>query len=149
MTLNYAKHDEEFYGLFKLVSGEELIAKAIISKQEDLDPAEELIFLSNPVTVEFFTKELDGGKIAKGLGLSQWMLMSDEDFFIIKEKDLISLASLSKQYILMYEAYLTGTPPEALTQKQKKDLEKNMGYLGSINEARMLFEKIYNNPSQP
>ena len=149
MTLNYAKHDEEFYGLFKLVSGEELIAKAIISKQEDLEPAEELIFLSNPVTVEFFTKELDGGKIAKGLGLSQWMLMSDEDFFIIKEKDLISLASLSKQYILMYEAYLTGTPPEALTQKQKKDLEKNMGYLGSINEARMLFEKIYNNPSQP
>jgi len=149
MTLNYAKHDEEFYGLFKLVSGEELIAKAIISKQEDLDPAEELIFLSNPVTVEFFTKELDGGKIAKGMGLSNWMQMSDEDFFIIKEKDLISLASLSKQYILMYEAYLTGTPPEALTQKQKKDLEKNMGYLGSINEARMLFEKIYNNPSQP
>ena len=47
MTLNYAKHDEEFYGLFKLVSGEELIAKAIISKQEDLEPAEELIFLSN------------------------------------------------------------------------------------------------------
>jgi|TARA_B100001093_G_scaffold238024_1_gene228042 hypothetical protein len=149
MTLNYAKHDEEFYGLFKLVSGEELIAKAIISKQEDLEPAEELIFLSNPVTVEFFTKELDGGKIAKGMGLSNWMQMSDEDFFIIKEKDLISLASLSKQYILMYEAYLTGTPPEALTQKQKKDLEKNMGYLGSINEARMLFEKIYNNPSQP
>ncbi len=149
MTLNYAKHDEEFYGLFKLVSGEELIAKAIISKQEDLDPAEELIFLSNPVTVEFFTKELDGGKIAKGMGLSNWMQMSDEDFFIIKEKDLISLASLSKQYILMYEAYLTGTPPEALTQKQRKDLEKNMGYLGSINEARMLFEKIYNNPSQP
>jgi len=149
MTLNYAKHDEEFYGLFKLVSGEELIAKAIISKQEDLEPVEELIFLSNPVTVEFFTKELDGGKIAKGMGLSNWMQMSDEDFFIIKEKDLISLASLSKQYILMYEAYLTGTPPEALTQKQKKDLEKNMGYLGSINEARMLFEKIYNNPSQP
>ena len=59
MTLNYAKHDEEFYGLFKLVSGEELIAKAIISKQEDLEPVEELIFLSNPVTVEFFTKELD------------------------------------------------------------------------------------------
>ena len=149
MTLNYAKHDEEFYGLFKLVSGEELIAKAIISKQEDLEPVEELILLSNPVTVEFFTKELDGGKIAKGMGLSNWMQMSDEDFFIIKEKDLISLASLSKQYILMYEAYLTGTPPEALTQKQKKDLEKNMGYLGSINEARMLFEKIYNNPSQP
>ena len=149
MTLNYAKHDEEFYGLFKLVSGEELIAKAIISKQEDLEPVEELIFLSNPVTVEFFTKELDGGKIAKGMGLSNWMQMSDEDFFIIKEKDLISLASLSKQYILMYEAYLTGTPPEALTQKQKKDLEKNMGYLGSINEARMLFEKIYNNPYQP
>tara|TARA_R100000152_G_C6702923_1_gene132071 strand:+ start:80 stop:529 length:450 start_codon:yes stop_codon:yes gene_type:complete len=149
MTLSYAKHDEEFYGLFKLVSGEELIAKAIVTKQEDLDPAEELIFLSNPVTVEFFTKELEGGKIAKGMGLSNWMQMSDEDFFIIKEKDLISLASLSKQYIIMYEAYLAGTPPEQLSQKQRINLEKSMGYLGSINEARMLFEKLYNNPSQP
>tara|TARA_B100000902_G_C26542542_1_gene543193 strand:- start:78 stop:527 length:450 start_codon:yes stop_codon:yes gene_type:complete len=149
MTLNYAKHDEEFYGLFKLVSGEELIARAIVSKQEDLDPAEELIFLSNPVSVEFFTKEMEGGKIAKGMGLSNWMQMSDEDFFIIKEKDIISLASLSKQYILMYNAYLSGTPPETLTQKQQIDLEKNMGYLGKINEARLLFEKIYNNPSQP
>ena len=32
--------------------------------------------------------------------------MSDEDFFIIQEKDIMSLASLSKEFTFMYEAYL-------------------------------------------
>ena len=27
--INYAKHDEEFYGIFKLVSGEEVLGKAV------------------------------------------------------------------------------------------------------------------------
>ena len=102
--INYAKHDEEFYGIFKLVSGEEIISKAIISEDE----GESLVFLSDPVTIEFFTKEIDDGKIAKGMGFSHWMQMSDEDFFILREKDIVSLASLSKEYIFMYEAYING-----------------------------------------
>ena len=93
--INYAKHDEEFYGLFKLVSGEEIVAKAILAEDE----GQTLVYMSNPVVIEIFTKELDEGKVVKGMGFSHWMQMSDEDFFIIQEKDIMSLASLSKEFI--------------------------------------------------
>ena len=29
--INYAKHDDEFHGVFKLVSGEEVLAKAVLT----------------------------------------------------------------------------------------------------------------------
>ena len=32
--INYAKHDEEFYGVFKLVSGDEVLGKAILTNDE-------------------------------------------------------------------------------------------------------------------
>ena len=143
--INYAKHDEEFYGIFKLVSGEEIISKAIISEDE----GESLVFLSDPVTIEFFTKEIDDGKIAKGMGFSHWMQMSDEDFFILREKDIVSLASLSKEYIFMYEAYINGENVVKRQDAKKIDLDEEMGYKGSIDSARKLFEKIYKNSSQP
>ena len=143
--INYAKHDEEFYGIFKLVSGEEIISKAIISEDE----GESLVFLSDPVTIEFFTKEIDDGKIAKGMGFSHWMQMSDEDFFILREKDIVSLASLSKEYIFMYEAYINGENVVKRQDAKKIDLDEEMGYKGSIDSARKLFEKLYKNSSQP
>ena len=45
--INYAKHDEEFHGIFKLVSGEEILAKAVLTE----DKGESLIFISDPVSV--------------------------------------------------------------------------------------------------
>ena len=38
--INYAKHDEEFHGIFKLVSGEEILAKAVLTE----DHGESLVF---------------------------------------------------------------------------------------------------------
>ena len=142
--INYAKHDEEFYGIFKLVNGEEVCGRAVITE----DQGESIIFLTNPVTIEIFTKEIEDGKVARGMGFAHWMQLSDEDFFIVREKDVISLASMSKEYIFMYEAYVNGE------QVVKPDLkrvspQKEMGYLGSIDDARKIFEKIYKNLNQP
>jgi len=52
--INYAKHDEEFYGIFKLVSGEEVLGKAVITD----DNEETLVFIQDPVAVQMVTKEL-------------------------------------------------------------------------------------------
>ena len=142
--INYAKHDEEFYGIFKLISGDEIVGKAVLTE----DNGESIIFITDPVVIEFFTKELDDGKIAKGMGFSHWMQMSDEDFFILREKDIVSLASLSNEYIMMYEAYIAGENMDK-GHRKKIALDRDMGYLGKIDEARQLFERIYKNPSQP
>ncbi len=32
--INYARHDEEFHGIFKLLNGEEILAKAVITEED-------------------------------------------------------------------------------------------------------------------
>ena len=143
--INYAKHDEEFYGIFKLVSGEDVLGKALITE----DNGESLVFIQDPVTLEIFTKELEDGKVARGMGFAHWMQMSDEEFFIIREKDIVSLASMSKETIFMYEAYVNGEEMPEKIKRKKISLDENMGLVGRIDEARKIFERIYKNPSQP
>ena len=81
--INYAKHDEEFHGIFKLVSGEEILAKAVMTE----DRGESLLFISDPVSVQAITKEIGDQKFMRGMGFSKWIPMSDEEFYIIREKD--------------------------------------------------------------
>ena len=58
--INYAKHDEEFYGIFKLVSGDEVLGKAILTE----DDKETLVFISDPVCVQIVTRESEDGKVS-------------------------------------------------------------------------------------
>jgi len=143
--INYAKHDEEFYGVFKLVSGETVLGKALITE----DNEESLVFIQSPVTLEFFTRELDDGKVARGMGFSHWMQMCDEEFYIIREKDIVSLATMSKETIFMYESCINDDEMPDRLDKKRLSLDEDMGLVGRIDEARKLFERIYKNPSQP
>ena len=102
--INYAKHDEEFYGIFKLLNGEEILGKAVLTE----DNGESLVFVQDPVCLQTITKELDEGKVIKGIGFSKWMTLSDEEFFILREKDIVTVASMNKETIFMYEAYILG-----------------------------------------
>ena len=140
--INYAKHDEEFFGIFKLSSGEEVLGKAVLTE----DNGETLVFIQDPVALQIITKEISENKMAKGIGFTRWMQMSDEDFFIIREKDIISIASMSKEFVFMYQSFLSdGEEGDGLSNKE--DPKRSDGYVGSINDARKLLEKIYKNGS--
>ena len=147
MAINYAKHEEEFYGIFKLLNGEEILAKSVLTD----DNGETLCFLQDPVVIEIFNKELGENKLMRGIGFHKWMQLSDEEFIIIREKDIVAVASMSKEVILMYETFLS-TNEGNETEEEKKvrisrrraKINEASGYLGKIDEARALFEKIYN-----
>ncbi|AFD02732.1 methylamine utilization [Synechococcus phage S-MbCM6] len=143
--INYAKHDEEFYGIFKLVNGEDVLGKSLITE----DNGESIVFIQDPVTLEIFTKDLDDGKVARGMGFAKWMQMSDEEFFMQREKDIISLATMSKETIFLYETYVGGEELPDRLNKKRLSLDEDMGLVGTIDEARKLFERIYKNPFQP
>lgn len=134
--INYARHDEEFYGVFKLLNGEEVLGKAVLTE----DNGETLVFIQDPVCTQVVHKELDEGKLVRGVGFSKWMQFSNEDFFILREKDILTVTSMSKEVSYLYEAFILSEDDE---KSSKKDLEPEMGYLGKINEARKLLEKIY------
>ena len=137
--ISYAKHEEEFYGVLKLVSGEEVLGKAVLTNEGN----ETLCFIQNPIAVQMVERELDGDRLARGIGFSKWMQLSDEDFYVIREKDILTISAMSKQCIYMYESYLKGESPDSRREKMEQDPNKHLGYLGSIDNARTLFEKIY------
>ena len=147
MTINYAKHDEEFYGVFKLLNGEEILGKAVLT---DEGTGETLCFLSDPVVISVIEKQISEGKMMRGMGFHKWMQLSDEEFFIIREKDIIAVASMSKEIVLMYETYLANEMDETHEAKQerlkrkKSSIQNAKGYLGKIDEARAQFEKLFN-----
>lgn len=141
MTLNFAKHEEEFYGVFKLVNGEEILGKAMCTI--DKGSTETLIFLQDPVCTTAVNRDLGEGKIARGIGFTRWMQLSDEEFFIVREKDIVAMASMSKDVIFMYENYINGDDPAKAQQRNQVSPDSTVGYLGKIDDARALFEKIF------
>ena len=137
--INYAKHDEEFYGIFKLVSGDEVLGKAILTQDE----TETLVFISDPVCVQIVTRESEDGKVTRGMGFVKWMQLSNEDFYIIREKDIITVSSMSREVIFMYETFIQDEDPEEGKKKMKTDPDNATGYVGKIDQARQMFEKIF------
>ena len=84
------------------------------------------------------------------MGFCKWMQLSDEDFYIFREKDIITVSSMSKEVIFMYEAYISDEDPNSGKDSLKADPDQAIGYVGKIDDARKLFEKIFKSkPSNP
>tara|TARA_R100001510_G_C7634868_1_gene193201 strand:- start:22 stop:474 length:453 start_codon:yes stop_codon:yes gene_type:complete len=149
--LNFIKHEEEFFGVFKLVNGDEVLAKAILTK----DHNESIVFLQDPLCVEIISNPISDTKIARGMGFIKWQQLSDEEFYVIREKDILCVSTMSKNIKILYDAFvlaegsgveLTDTP-----DKNKFHIEPNSigGYVGNIDDYRSLFEKIYKAKNNP
>lgn len=143
--LNYVRQDEEFYCLVKLVSGQEIIGKCMVHFDDEIQ--KRVAFIQDPVEINIFMNERPDGKTVRGMGFSKWMQFSDEDFFIITEDQIVSMASLAPDMIEMYEKYLISEEEDNVKKEDiKKDTiptEQMLGNLGSIEDARKRFEKIF------
>jgi|TARA_R100000005_G_C4906551_1_gene146224 hypothetical protein len=139
--INYARHDEEFYGIFKLLNGEEVLGKAVLTE----DNGESLVFIQNPVSTQIVHKEMEDGRTVRGMGFAKWMQFSDEDFFILREKDILTVTSMSKEVTVMYEAFILSDDDRR--DQKKQELEPEMGYLGKTDAARAQLEKLFKGPS--
>ena len=137
--INYTKKDQDFHGIFKLVSGEEVLAKAVITE----DSGECLVFMQDPVVIHTITNPISDNKVMRGMGFTKWMPMSDEDFFIVRDRDIVTMGTMSKPIILMYEAFIGGDIDPNVDHKRKPHPKHSEGYLGKIEEARKRFENLF------
>ncbi len=148
--LNFIKHEEEFFGIFKLVNGEEVLAKAVLTK----DHQESIVFLQDPLCVEIITNPISETKIARGMGFVKWQQLSDEDFYVIREKDIVCVSTMSKQIKMLYDAFVlseNGTDIHKSPKQRNFHIEPDSigGYVGNIDDYRSLFEKIYKAKNNP
>ena len=140
MSINYIKHEQEFYGVCKLISGETIIG-SMIATEEDNEPGVTLLYVSDPAVAQQHSVEKDG-QMGMAVGFIKWMMGSSEDFYIIEEKDILTVAPMSMESILMYKMWLR---KECGGEKNDNavDVNKNMGLVGKVSDARKKLEDIW------
>lgn len=122
--------DNEFYAAIKLVSGEEIFALVSPSEEEDRT----LLLLDNPVIIEPMVSKNQG---VVGYKVKPWMSIPDDDIYIIDMNKVITMTEVDDdQIIRVYQKYTKSS--------SQVSLEKNMGFISRVDDARKVLEKIYN-----
>jgi hypothetical protein len=125
--------EEDFYATLKLKSGEEIFAKVAASEEEDRT----MLIVSNPIIVS----EVKSRAGVVGYKLEPWLKTTTDDMFIINLSDVLTLSESSDiEMIMMYQNYLRQSNKEKNSQSK---LNRRMGYISNVNDAKEILEKIF------
>jgi hypothetical protein len=125
--------EEDFYCTLKLKSGEEVFAKVAASEEEERT----FLIVSNPIVISEYKSR--GGE--SGYKIEPWLKTTTEDMFIIKLDDVLTLSeSYDIEMILMYQSYLRQSYKR---KNNESNINRQMGYLSSVNDAKDILEKLY------
>ena len=125
--------EDDFYATIKLKSGEEVFAKVAASEEEDRT----FLIMTNPIIVQ----ELKTRVGVVGYKFEPWLKTTSEDMFIINLQDVLTLSESSDiEMIMMYQDYVRNSIKD---DTKEKKINRRMGYVANINDAKELLEKIY------
>jgi len=125
--------EDDFYATIKLKSGEEIFALVGYSEEEDRI----FLLLESPITIE---KIKNRGGI-QGFRVEPWLKTSKEELFIINMDDVLTISeSKDLETIAMHETF--SRQYDEFNQERK--LNRKMGYISTISEAKKSLEKLYN-----
>ena len=149
--INYIRHDEQFFGTLKLSSGEEVLGELLVSN--DPETHDDMVFIQHPAKTKVIEMDQDGEhKVA--VGFMKWMNFSDEEFYVIAEDAVLSIAPMSKEAIRMYQRWVKKeilNDPEP--DRGQVPITTSMGLIAKVEDARKHLEKIFKqepeHPSNP
>ena len=137
--INYIRHDEEFHGVIKLISGEYVVGKMLASEDE----GKTHVYVQDPAEAKIHDLKGESKKIQKGISFSKWMELSDEDFFVIPEESIISIGSMSKEITYYYNSWIKEQDPKYKPETKEVELSQEMGKVSSLKEAKNRLERIF------
>jgi len=124
--------EEDFYAVIKLISGEEIFSIVCPSTEDDRT----MLILNNPVTIEVIVMKSMG---MQGFKIDPWLKFADDDTFLLDMDKVLTISEVrDSETIEMYQKFLK--------QQHNKKLghSESPGYLSTVAEARIKFEKLYN-----
>ena len=131
--------EDEFYAIIKLISGEEIFS-VVMPSEED---GRILLILNNPVTIETVT--IKNYEI-QGIKIDPWLKFADDDTFILDMDKVITISEVKDtETIGIYKKFLK----QKSNKKTVGELTPEMGYLSTVSEARIKFEKLYKAKDKP
>jgi len=126
--------EEDFYATIKFKSGEEIFALVGYSEEEDRT----FLLLESPIVIERIKNR--GG--VQGFRVEPWLKTSKEDLFVINIDDVLTLTeSHDLETIAMHETF----SQQYDKFNTEKKLNRKMGYISTIKEAKKTLEELYNN----
>ena len=127
--------DDDFYATLKLKSGEEIFCKIAPTEEEN----DIMLLVSNPIIVH----EVKGRVGVIGYKIEPWLKTTTEDMFLINMNDILTMSESSDiEMITMHQNFVKHNDRNS-DGSSKYKLDRKMGYLSTINDAKDLLEKIY------
>ena len=127
---------EEFYGVIKLITGEELFSIVCID-ENDGDP---IIMLQNPVIMKMLQNP--NGQYVK---IRPWLELPTDDMFLIKYDKIVTMTEISdEQMINFYKKYLNESEECDFEFDGRVKLNEKLGFVTTVDDARKNLERIYN-----
>ena len=127
--------EDDFYAPLKLKSGEEIFCKVASTEEEN----ETLLVVSNPVIVQ----EVKGRIGIVGYKVEPWLKTTTEDMFLLNINDVLTMSESSDvEMINMHQQYVQHNDRNN-DGSSNYILDRKMGYISNINDAKSILEKIY------
>jgi hypothetical protein len=127
--------EDDFYATLKLKNGEEIFAKVAASEEEDRT----LLIIDNPIVVT----EVKGRTGVVGYKVEPWLKTTTEDMFIVNLEDVLILSESSDvEMIMMHQSFVRSNTKTNIGEKK---INRKMGYLANVNDAKEILEKLYKN----
>lgn len=135
--------EKEFYCTLKLVSGEEIVSLIMVDDTNEEDP---IIVLQDPIVIKYTIQ----GSYTQ-LKIEPWMKLCNDDIYFIRLSNVITMSEIDDiELIEMYKEfneskhdYNNQSDEYDLDSKNKRNVTKNMGFLGSVSEMKKNLEKLY------
>jgi len=127
--------EDDFFATIKFKSGEEIFCKVASSEEEDRI----VLLVSNPVIIA----EIKGRTGIVGYKVEPWLKTTKDDMFLINLTDVLTMSeSNDLEMITMHQQYVKHNDKNG-DGSSKYKLNRKMGYLSNINDAKDILEKIY------
>jgi len=127
--------EDDFYATLKLKSGEEIFCKVASTEEE----TEFMLLVSNPIIVH----EVKGRVGIVGYKIEPWLKTSTEDMFLISMNDVLTMSESSDiEMITMHQNFVKNSNVIG-DGSSKYKLDRKMGYIANIKDAKSILEKIY------
>ena len=127
--------EDDFYATLKLKSGEEIFCKVASTEEE----TEIMLLVSNPIIVH----EVKGRVGIIGYKIEPWLKTTTEDMFLININDVLTMSESNDiEMITMHQNFVKHNDRNS-DGSSKYKLDRKMGYIANINDAKDILEKLY------
>ena len=131
---------EEFHAVLKLITGEEIFSLVSVDEND----GDSIIMLSNPVIMKMLS-----GPAGKYVKVKPWLELPDQDLFLIKYDKIITMSEVTdEQMIKFYTRYLNEDDID-IEIDGKVSLTDKMGFITTVDDARLKLEEIFKNNIEP